>query len=252
MIIKSRTHRFFDNDPPPGDPPPGDPPPADKKFTQEDVNRFLAEEKRKQAKQLEDLKKVQGLTQAERDKLDKQIKDLSAQFQTKEEQLVEQHKTQLSELTARVEDLGKKESFWRTNFAEATFESRTVAAATRKEAFNPTIVAALLKPNMELVEVVGADGKPSGRFEPRVKMTKVDGEKTVNVLVTPEDAVEMMHKDANQFGMLFKSTKPGGVGGSNNGTGSASADDMAALAKSNPAAYREEYRKQHYATGAKK
>ena len=207
-----------DDPPPPPPPPPPEPP---KTFTQEEVNTFLAEDRRKHKAQvekyiqdLEKMKESKNLTEKERTTLQQRIDDLNTQVLTKEQQLErERNKLQNEHKSALDKEQADKES-WKSRYHDSQIIRAIQDAAIRQEAFSPAQLVPLLKPDARLVEDTDADGQPIGTFSPRVKFRDVDSEgKPVVLDLSIEEAVKRMKELPDQYGNLFKSGLVSGLGG---------------------------------------
>lgn len=243
MMARKTLRWFYDNTPPADDQ-------EKPEFTQTQLNAHIAEEKKKYVKQLDDLKNAKGTTDAQKADLEKQINELKKSYQSKEEGLVEQHQGQIKDLSTKLEASNTDSVRWKNSYAAETFRNRALIAAGAADAFNPALVVNLLQPNMELIETIDSEGKPTGVFEPIVKMTVTKDGKTKDVKVKPEEAVKILTENPKEYGSLFKNSKQSGVGGNNEG-GSSNGKSLADLAKSgDKASFREQYRKD-YIPGAK-
>lgn len=186
----------------------GDPP---KTFTQEEVNRILAEDKRKhQAQyqkveaQYQTLLKNEKLTQEERDKLNEALDDVRRQLQSKEQlaktemkQLEEKLMKQLNEVTSAKELAEKR-------YNDLVVYRSLKDAAHEGDAFNADQIVTLLKPYVKLSgETVMID------FPDRSNDT---GEPIVTQM-GPADAIKRMKQLPETWGNLFKSNVVGGIGG---------------------------------------
>lgn len=212
---------------PPANPPapPAPPPPKDKgavKFTQDDVNRFVGEERRKmQTKnqetvtQLQSLRESKNLTEKEKDELTERIETLQTEHMTAQEKIkVEsdkrdrEHKTQLKEAT-------ENKDRWQGLYTDSQIVGAITNEAAKANAFSTDQVVALLRPQTSLVETLDAEGKSTGVYEPRVKMNvkDKDGKETVAEL-SVTDAIKQMVDTPDLYGNLFKDGATGGVGGS--------------------------------------
>lgn len=197
---------------PAGDPPADDQQQEEKKFTQADLNKVLAEDKRKHQaqlakieKQYQDLLKSTQLTSEQRVQLEESLENVQKQLRTKEEQaklekkaLENQYQTQLNELQTKYTTLSRT--------YEDTLISREISdAASGEDAFNPNQVVALLRPLTKLV-----DGKPMIDFPDKSADT---GEALVKQM-TPKEAIKRMKELPESWGNLFKSNIVSGIGGS--------------------------------------
>lgn len=182
-------------------------------FTQDELNKILAEEKRKQRaqsekieKQLKDTLASAKLSQDERAKLDDMLEDVRKQMRSKEEQakfekkkLEEEHSTRISDLEAR---LGLAE----TRYKDTIIDRALMDAAVTGDAFNPAQVVTLLKPHVKIV-----DDKPMIDFP---DFSEDEKREPITTQRTAEDAIKRMKQLPDIWGNLFKSNVVAGVGGS--------------------------------------
>ena len=229
----------FDGDPPAGDPPAGDPPAGDPPtgdpgtgnsdgdhtFSQADLNKILAEDKRKHQEryaQLEtehhELLKNQSLTEEERQKLHGRIADLQGAQRTKEQQIeFDRKKTEENHSTA-IKEAQDRGDHWEALYKKETVVRSLLDAASLGDAYNPSQIVDFLEPKTELKE-------QDGGLVPMVDFPDID-EKTgqpVQTLCTPADAVKRMRQLTKKHGNLFKSNVVSGVGA---GQGEASTGDV--------------------------
>jgi hypothetical protein len=200
-----------------GDPPEGqgndDQQPQDKggkTFTQEELNRTLAEDRRKHAAKLQALEaklnetlESTKLTVQEREELQNSLEDMKKQFQTKE-QIAAQEKKKLE--TQYQSELGQWKS--RAEVAESKYTDSTIRrsladAAVNGDAFSVEQIVTLLRPMAKLNE-----DKVVIDFNDRHVET---GEAIVTQL-SPIEAVKRMREIPEQFGNLFKSNVVSGMG----------------------------------------
>jgi hypothetical protein len=219
--------RFFDDPPPSNDPPPPPPPPApDKKFTQDDVNRFLKQDRDRAKKENEtllgQLQKLrdEGLTPEARQELESRIQQIEdagkTQDQLRQEEISKWEKKYNKDLSAKDETI----KTWQNRYQEYRFNTDVVGAATSKDvmgenvAYNPSQIVSLLRPHMYFAEEVGEDGKPTGELIPRVKLPDIKDNKPTVLDLTVTEAVKRM-KDMDSHKNLFHSGATGGLGGGN-------------------------------------
>lgn len=209
-------------DPNPTPPPAPPPAPNNKTYTQAELDGIVAKERRKlqeqnQAtiKQLEELKKVKGLTDKEKADLQIKIEELTNASLTKEElaakereKIVNQHKTEREQLTA-------DRDRWQQNYTRATIERSIMDEALTAEAYNPRQIVNLLKGQTRLVEKTDSDGRPiPDEFEVKIKMDATDKEgKPITLDLTVSEAIKLMKDKVDEYGNLFKSNLTGGLGG---------------------------------------
>jgi len=91
----------------------------DKKFTQEDLNRFLAEDKRKGqekqralAEQLEEMKKQENLTSKQKSDLQTKIEGLQSQYMTDGEKARQESDRQQTEHLAKLKSTEEDRDSW--------------------------------------------------------------------------------------------------------------------------------------------
>lgn len=192
-----------------------------KTFTQAEVDRFLAEDRRKSKAQtekliqeLEQLKKNKGLSEQERTNLATRIEELQNQILTKE-QLLEKERTKLqSEHRTELQREKEEKESWRSRYTDSTIERTIMDVAIKAGAYAPEQIVALLQGTTKLVEDVDQEGNLLGTFTPRVKFRDIDAEgKSVTLDLTITEAVNRMKDLPERYGNLFKANVVGGLGG---------------------------------------
>lgn len=238
-------------DPPAGDPPVGDPPkPPPKTFTQQEVDSFLAADRKKHetkvqdaVKQLEEMKRIKGLSDQERANLQAKIDEMNSSLLTKEEQSKREMEKKDKEYKTALESRTKESDQWRGMYAEESTRNQIIFAATEHEAVSVEQVQDLLMPKTRIVEILDSEGKPTGRYIPKVKMHDKDKEgKTIELDLTVSEAIKRMKDNPERFGNLFKSGVQGGLGGGRGGA--AGGGGESGEPPTDPEAYRE-WRKKH-------
>jgi len=192
-------------------------------FTQEDLNRILAEDKRKHQAQLQkmelqlaDLSKSKNLTDQERTTLKENLDAIAGQLRTKEQQ-AQLEKRQMEEAhSARMAEADQKAQVWESLYRDSTIDRSLQDAAVKHEAFNTAQMITQLRPWTRLIEVMDEKtGKGTGKYKPVVDMPDVDATTNEQVIMTrsPEEAVKRM-KELPEWGNLFKSGVVSGIGSS--------------------------------------
>jgi hypothetical protein len=194
----------------------------DKRFTQADLNKFLAEDKRKHQEKFnalegsyKELLKNQNLTKEERDSLQTRLEDLQASHRTKEQQAEHDRKKAEQKYSSELETERKRADHWESMFKTNEVQRALQDAAVGADAFNPGHIVALLAPNTQLKE------DEAGNLSPMVDFVDID-EKTgeeVRTLRTPADAVKRMRELPKFHGNLFRSNVVSGVGAGQATTG---------------------------------
>ncbi len=216
-----------------------------KTFTQEEVNKIAAEERRKAqkanektVKQLEDLKKNATLTEEQKTQLEERIETIKNEYLTKEElarkeAAKDKNKTKL-ELDAKTKEAEK----WKKMYEETTVDTGLWAAASSDpDIFSPQQIVDLLKPKTRLVEELEEDsGQPTGRYTTKVRFAGKDKDgNTITLDLTPTDVVKQMKEMPEVYGNQFRNNATGGVGGNNVQTRTNNSN----VPPTDPAAYRE-------------
>lgn len=201
-----------DPDPNAGDPNAGDPDPnaGDKTFSQEELNKILAEDKRKHKTQLqkveqqyETLLKSSQLSQQERASLEESLEDVRKQMRTKEEQAKIEKKALQDKFTAEIDVLKVRAESAERKYTESTINRSLQDAAVVGDAFSPSQVVTLLRPLVKMVD-----------DSPMVDFPDISSETGEDIIkqMTPAEAIARMKQLPEQFGNLFKSGVVGGIG----------------------------------------
>ena len=223
-------------DPPAGDPPAGDPPAAGAKpkvFSQEDVNKFLADDRRRNAAKYESKQAEletaykealanQSLSGDQRAQLEDKLEDLQKTFRSKEQQLEHDKKKLETMYTEEVQGLKQKAETWENKYKSSMVDRALQDAAIKNDSFNPTQVTTILKTMTKIIEQTDEAGEPLGEYSPVIDLIDVDGKTGEQIITrrTPEDAVKRMRELPEQYGNLFRSNVVSGIGaGSATGSG---------------------------------
>lgn len=201
-------------------------------FTQEDLNRFLAEDRRKHKEKIESLERSyqellanKSLDAEERTRLEASLEDLRKQYRTKEERLAQEKKQVEEKWQKQYEDERKKASLWENRYTESTIQQALQAAAIKHDAYNPQQVIVQLRSQTKLTEKLDMNGKPTGMLVPMVEMTvkNSDTGASETLQMTPDEAVEHMKKNPGEWGNFFKNNVRDGIG-SSSATGAMTGD----------------------------
>ena len=197
---------------------------GDSRFTQDDLNRFLAEDRRKHQVQLQkmesqlnELAKSKSLTEQERQTLKENLDTIAGQLRTKEQQLTLEKRQLEEQYQVKVQDAEKKAQVWEALFRDSTIDRSLQDAAVKHEAFNPAQLVTQLRPWTRVIEVMDEKtGKPTGKYKPVVDMPDVDATTNEQAIMTrsPEEAVKRMKEMPEQWGNLFRSNVVSGIGSS--------------------------------------
>jgi len=208
-----------------------------RQFTQADLNRFLADDRRKtEAKFKDKFDKLENsyqealnnnkLSDGDRQELENQLEDLRARHRTKEQQLAHEKKKAEAEASQRIKELEERAGQWESRFTESTINRELQSAAVEHDAYNPELVVVHLKSHTALEEATDQDGKPTGQLAPMVTMTAKNEDTGVleSLKMTPTEAVEYMKKNPERYGGFFKNNIREGIG-STSATGGAMSGD---------------------------
>jgi len=226
---------------------------SEKKFTQADLNRIQAKEKRKTQEaykelqtQLEEARNAAQAGSAEREELELKIEELQRKTMSAEEiarqkeaKLQKKHQEELEE-TKRSADL------WKTRYTETVITNEILAAANEHGAIRPTQIYNELRDKVKLTQKLDEDGKPTDSFEARVDFDDEDKNgKAIKLDLSVKDAVKRMKELPQLHGNLFEGVKSGGLGAGNAGPNRKGKHDLTKmteaerykLRKEDPAAY---------------
>lgn len=221
-----------------------------KTFTQDDLNRLLADEKRraqkvneKTIKQLEEFKRNQSLTEEEKVKLEERIETIKNEFLTKEEIAKKEAKKEREKQKTELETMQKEIGKWKQLYESSTVEVGLSQAASDPDIFNSQQIIDILLPKTRLAEELDPDsGQPTGRFTPKVRLVgKNQDGKEVMFELSPAEAVKQMKEQSDKYGNLFRSHATSGIGGNNAAANSRGTSGVSP--PSDPAAFREWRRK---------
>ena len=214
------------------------PTPDEKKFSQTEMNKFLAEDKRKHQERYNalegsytELLTNQNLTKDERDGLQMRLEDVQKANRTKEQQAEFERKAAEEKYENEVKSATTRADHWDDLFKKSTVTRALQDAASGADAYNDSQVVTLLEPMTTLKDIEGI-------LTPMVDFQDVDektGEPTVT-LRTPADAVKRMQELPKIHGNLFRSNVVSGVG-----SGQANVSNAGEVDYTNMTA--EEYRK---------
>lgn len=191
-------------------------------FTQEQVNEFMAKDRRKnelkfkqQYEKLEASMKQQiqraGSDSEERDRLQQELEDLQATFRTKEQQAEWEKKQAEKKHQTDLDSERKLREKWEKLYKQEKIDRSLLDAASSQDAFNPTLIVDLLRPVSEL-KADNVEGQE--KLTTMINFSDID-EKTgapIRTLRTPEDAVKRMKELPQLYGGLFRANVVAGVG----------------------------------------
>jgi hypothetical protein len=192
-----------------------------KTFTQDEVNRIVAADRRKLEESLkkaeksyQDLLANKNLTEQERKALEENLAAVQGQLRTKEQQAALEKKQLEEQFSTKLAEADKRAAQWETKFRDSNVERSLQDAATKHDAYSAQQMVSLMKPWTRMIEGVDEKtGKPTGTYKPVVDMPDMDPTTNEQVIMTrtPEEAVKRM-KELPDFANLFKSNVVSGIG----------------------------------------
>ena len=220
---------------------------AAKQFTQEDVNRLLAADRRKaddkMKKTLDELEAQRAkssLSASERADLDTTIETLQNSLMTEKELTAKENAKSKKVNEKILKEVSDSRDQWQSLYTESTIERAIVDASSlgKNKAFNNSQIVAILKPNTRLVEEL-KDGEKTGKLVPMVKFSDTDKDgKPVTLDLAVSAAVKRM-RELDEYANLFEGDGPGGMGKTNTSKGTQLDESaVAQMAKGDPGAYR--------------
>jgi hypothetical protein len=225
-------------------------------FTQEQLNRFLADDRRKHQQkyaaleqQMQKLADDKNLEQQQREELQASLDEIQAQRRTKEQQAAHEAQKAKKEYEQQLKQAQEDATRFKSMYEDTVVTNALIQAADPEEVTNRDLIVRLLKPNTAIREITDDDGKPTGQKAPLVELDDVDvttGQR-ITTLRTPEDALARMKELPAQYGGLFRANVVSGIGsgtatdGVKSGTGDGL--DVSEIAK-DAALYRK-YRKEN-------
>lgn len=216
---------------------------GEKLFTQAEVNKIMAENKRTLQtknealiKELETLKKGGNLSAEQKSQLESRIETLQNELLSKEELSKKEADKLRKESQKQLEALATERDGWKNRYTTATIQRTITDAAVENKAINPRQIVAILQQKANLVPATDNEGNQTGELVPKVKFDTTDKEgKPVTIEITIPEAVKQM-KDMEEYFNLFQGEGSSGLGASSKSTGKVA--DVRTIAK-DPAKYRE-------------
>ena len=197
---------------------------AGKVFTQDDLNRVLAEDRRKhqtqlkeQAEKLETVLKNSQLTEQDRKVLQENLEAVKGQLRSAEAAAAKEKQELEQAFQGKLVDAEKKSQIWEVLYRESMIQRSLQDAAVKNDAWQPGQIVTLMKPMTKLVACVDpTTNRPNGQYEVQIEMLDTDPKTGQQVMMnrTPEAAVARMKELPEQFGNLFKSGVVSGIGSS--------------------------------------
>jgi hypothetical protein len=196
-------------------------------FTQDEVNKMMAEHKRtlqqenaQLVKQLEEIRSNANLTQQQKDELDARITTLQQQHLTKEQQLSGELEKVSKKYKTETETLANEAKKWQSQFHTTLATQALLEGATKHQAAKASQIIAMFGHKVKVVEEVDDQGQPTGRFVPKLPMTVLDPKtkKPVDVELDVVEAIGKLREDPDYSNLFLVNGVPG-IGGSPSANG---------------------------------
>jgi len=208
---------------------------------QEQVNKILAEDRRKhQAKvnelksQLEVFGQSNTLSEQQKSELETTMADLQKQLMTSEQQAALQKQQMEEKYTVELDTARTERDQWKHQYESSTIGRALMDASIAGDAFNPAQIVALLKPNTKLVK-----NEETGVVETKIDFNDIHAETGEPVLtqLTPTQAITRMKELTDNYGNLFNSNVVKGVSGGSKGEGGSISNRKVDVKNMSPAEY---------------
>lgn len=189
-------------------------------FTQAEVdemvvkrNKGLQQKYQSLEKQYEDTLRQKNLTAGERQKIQSNLEQLQAEMRTSKEQAEYEAKKAKEKYELEIQNTKKNADFYKNLYEKSTIERAISDAAASNEGFAPSQFIAYLGPRTRMVAELDSDGEETGNFTPKVEwsVTKEDGSSEL-LSLSPNEAVNKMKEDTNNFGNMFRPYVSAGIG----------------------------------------
>jgi hypothetical protein len=213
----------------------GETPEPAKTFTQEDVNKFLADDRRKHQTKVAELQKevdtFKGAAE-EKTKLQAKLEELNKTFLSKEELAKAELEKKQNEFQSQLDGATKESAKYKGLFENTLLKQAISSAAVSNKAYNAEQLQLLLLPQSKVIPVTDDNGNVVGYNAVAPVMVK---DKVVELPIN--EAVAKLRENPT-FANLFLVDAIGGIGRTINNTAGATGLNPN-QPPSDPAAYRE-------------
>ena len=190
------------------------------KFSQDDLNKFLAEDRRKHQGQIRTIQQTleetltsKNLTAQEREQLATRVSELENQGRTKEQQAQHERKQLEEKLNSQLNEEKKGRVSAEAKYREAVVSQQLGNAAAKADAWRQDQLATILRQMSRTEQAKDESGKYTGEFKVVIDLPDVnDAGESVTTVHTPDSAVKRMKELPNSYGNLFKSGVVSGIG----------------------------------------
>jgi len=191
--------------------------PKGKKFSQEQVDRILAKERREaNTKHLSDTEKLlasKDLSEKERQKLEQRKTELEDALMTEKQQAEEKVRKLDKDWKTKYDEKENAEKLWKQRFGKSLIRRTIMDAAKAAGAHDETQILDMFENKATTRELLGDDSKPTGEFEVVIEITEKseDGKQTKKVLPIDKYIMEV-HAAHEKSKNLYDSNRKGGTG----------------------------------------
>jgi hypothetical protein len=193
-----------------------------KTFTQEDLNKILAEDRRKHQAQvvkiqstLEETLQSKNLAAQEKESLAQQLEEVKRANETAAQTLAREKKEAETALAKKVAEAGKEAEKFKKMFQQQLVESELTRAVSDPDVFNPDQLKQLIRGSgVELEQIRDeATGQMTDNMRVVVVMEDRDAEgKPIRTKTDPVSAVKRMKVLSAVYGNQFRSGVVSGIG----------------------------------------
>ena len=194
----------------------------EKAFNQEDLNTFLADDRRRHQEKYrklegayEEMLADKNLANDQRSKFEAELQDLQKSFRTIEQQQEYERKQERIRFSQEMAGYKEAATKWEHMYKDSVIHRSLQDAAVSAGAFNPSQVVNLLSPMTQMRPIVDENGvELEDKMDPKVDFPDID-EKTgesITTLRTPQEAVQRMKELSEHHGNLFRANVVSGIG----------------------------------------
>lgn len=189
-------------------------------LTQEELNKMMADNRRKTTQENKELKDMLNqlqnqsqMTEQEKEELSQRLEELEKKNLTQEELTKRELAKAQKEHATQLKTAQDSSEFWKANYTQATIARSLQDAAIEHKAVSPEQIVILLAGSTRLKET------EDNNFAPVVDFNDVDDDgKAITLEMSPTDAVKRMVELPDKYGNLFQGNSSSGIGG-DSGTG---------------------------------
>lgn len=189
-----------------------------KSFSQDEVNRLLAEERRKTGRnrdqlidQLKSLRESTKLSDEQKEELQTRIEQLQNETLTTQEMAKREREKLTKEHQKNADKLVNERDFWRNAYSIEKISRELIDAGVEHGAVNPQQLARMMRPDTRLVEEIDkATGNPTGHWVPKVTLREKDENgNTITLELAPSDAIKRMSEMSENWNLFNVGVKSG-------------------------------------------